>query len=115
MEDNRGMVKSIAQQLDEYRPDMPKTATVALADIFNGKLTAGHTLDPNRTDIDILYEARVRYLADNPQDINFMELSKAGATKEKVELTAGDEFCRLMASFQQKPVTMVDGVEVVDK
>ena len=106
--------KSVSQQLDEYRPDMPSVASFGLQEILAGKLVGGHTLDPVRSDMDVLYEERVRYLMDHPEDISFLELTKAAQTKDRVELSAGDEFCRFMASFRREPSTIVDGVEVVD-
>lgn len=105
---------SVAKQLDEYRPDMPSTASFGLQELFQQKLTAGRVLDPNRSDIEVLYEKRVKYLMEHPEDISLNELAKAATPKERVEVSAGDEFCRLMASFNQRPVQMVDGVEVID-
>lgn len=105
---------SVAKQLDKYRPDMPSTASFGLSEIFQQKLTSGNVLDPKRSDIEVLYELKVKYLAEHPEDINFVELTKAATPKEKIELSAGDEFCRLMASFDQKPADMVEGVEVLD-
>ena len=103
--------KRFSEQLDEYRPDKPSTASFGLSEILQGKLVAGHVLSKEKSDIEVLYEEKVKYLKKNPKDINLLELTRSATPKEKIELTAGDEFCRLLASFDQRPSTVVDITE----
>ena len=105
--------KTIAQQLDEQRPDMPSTAGFAVNEIFSKMLSSAHTLSPDETDAVVLYKCRVQYLMANPQEISLSELTKASQTKEK-ESNAGEEYCKFMASFDTAPSIIING-EVVDK
>lgn len=106
---------SVAKQLDAYRPDMPTTASFGLQEVLQQKLKSSHTLDENQTDIEVLYELKMQYLAMHPEAINLVELTKAATPKQNVEVTAGEEFCRLMMSFDRKPSKMVDAVEVASE
>lgn len=104
----------ISKQLDRINPDKPSTASFALAEIFQDKLTKGHTLSEEESDVDVLYRLRVQYLADNPQDISLTELTKASQTKDKGEMAVGDQYCQFMASFDNA-ASIVINAEVVDK
>lgn len=96
---------TVVEQLDAYRPDMKPAASVALPDFFKRQLSTAHTIDPNLSDVEALYEARVLYLINNPQDIKLTELAKASQNKAEVEVGAGEELTRLLQSFSASPVT----------
>ena len=94
--------------MGEYRPDQDSAAALGVQEIFQSKLVGGHFLSDTETDLEVLYKERVAYLANHPEAISLLELSKAASPKQKVEVTTGDEFCRLMAALDQRPVVLVD-------
>ena len=100
--------KRFSEELNSYRPDMPSTASFGLSEILQGKLATAHTVSKEKTDIEVLYEAYVKDRVKHPERISLVELTRSATPKDKVELSAGDEFCRLLAEFDKKPKTVVE-------
>lgn len=99
---------NVVSQLDNYRKDRAPAATVALADMFALKLSTSHTLDPEKSDWEVLYEQKVMDMARNPSSFKLGELVTATKSKTEVNVSAGEELAALLNSFRQTPKKMVE-------
>ena len=99
---------TVVQQLDNYRKDKEPAAVVSLAQMFQQRLLTGHTIDPVKTDLEILYEQKVMDMAAHPETYKLNDLVTATQTKVNMQVDAGEDLVLLLNSFDVKPKKMVE-------